>query len=87
MQRWYEMHWRHVCGAFTGPFGALLRWQLAHFNGKLPGRMHWFPAGTYAANMLACATIFAAQVRRQELHHMMSCTLSVGMCIGVLLHR
>jgi len=41
----------------------LLRWKLAHFNGKLPGSLHWFPAGTYVANMVACATIFAAQVQ------------------------
>ena len=51
------------CCPHAGPFGALLRWKLAHFNGKLPGSLHWFPAGTYAANMVACATIFAAQVR------------------------
>ena len=60
------MHQSDVVGTVTGPFGALLRWQLASFNGKLPGSMHWFPAGTYAANMLACVTIFAAQVLYQE---------------------
>ena len=26
----------------------------------MPGRAKWFPAGTYAANTLACAVIFAA---------------------------
>lgn len=45
----------------AGQFGALLRWQLARFNARLPGCLHWFPAGTFAANMLACAFIFACQ--------------------------
>lgn len=45
----------------AGQFGALLRWQLARFNARLPGRLHWFPAGTFAANLLACAVIYAFQ--------------------------
>ncbi len=45
----------------TGPPGALLRWQLGSLNGALPGQA-WLPAGTLAANLLACAIIFAVQV-------------------------
>ena len=45
----------------AGQFGALGRWQLAKLNARLPGRLHWFPAGTFAANMLACICIFAFQ--------------------------
>jgi len=49
--------------AFAGPFGALLRWQLAGWNSALPGRLGWFPAGTFAANFLACVAIFVVEVR------------------------
>lgn len=59
----YQILYGCICCPRAGPFGALLRWKLAHFNGKLPGSLQWFPAGTYAANMVACATIFAAQVQ------------------------
>jgi CrcB protein len=35
--------------------GALLRWKLGGLNGKLPMEGYsWFPAGTLAANVLAC---------------------------------
>ena len=34
------------------PAGATLRWQLcSRLNGALPGRWHWFPAGTFLSNM------------------------------------
>lgn len=36
------------------PFGAVLRWLLSGYNSRLPRPLHWFPAGTFAANMLAC---------------------------------
>ena len=45
-----------------GPFGALVRWQLSGLNFKLAGRAKWFPAGTFAANMLACCIDFALEV-------------------------
>ena len=38
------------------PAGAALRWQLcSRLNGALPGRWHWFPAGTFLSNMGGCA--------------------------------
>lgn len=43
------------------PFGALLRWKLALLNGKL-SMSPWFPAGTLAANLLACCIDFGTQV-------------------------
>lgn len=41
---WYASLW--------APLGALLRWHLSKYNGKLPGYWSWFPAGTLAANLL-----------------------------------
>lgn len=46
-----------------GPFGAVMRWQLSKLNFKLPGRAKWFPAGTFAANMIACVVDYALMVR------------------------
>ena len=46
-----------------GPFGAVMRWQLSKLNFKLPGRAQWFPAGTFAANMIACCVDYALEVR------------------------
>ncbi|KAK9821156.1 hypothetical protein WJX74_001885 [Apatococcus lobatus] len=43
------------------PAGAILRWQLSNLNGRLPKPLAFFPAGTFAANMLACAFDFAVQ--------------------------
>ena len=43
------------------PFGAILRWQLSKLNGRLPKPLTFFPAGTFTANMLACAFDFAVQ--------------------------
>lgn len=43
------------------PAGAILRWQLSKLNGRLPRPLAFFPAGTFAANMLACAFDFAVQ--------------------------
>ncbi|EIE22217.1 hypothetical protein COCSUDRAFT_42582 [Coccomyxa subellipsoidea C-169] len=37
-----------------GPFGCTLRWLLSKYNYKLPGHWKWLPAGTFAANMIAC---------------------------------
>ena len=51
----------HVC-ASSGPPGALLRWLLADLNFAAPGAAAWFPFGTFAANLLACAVIFAMEV-------------------------
>lgn len=39
-----------------------LRWKLSHWNYKLAGRWAWFPAGTFAANMLGTTIDFALQV-------------------------
>ena len=36
------------------PIGALLRWKLSAWNGRLPGSWSWVPAGTLAANLIAC---------------------------------
>ena len=47
-----------------GPAGALARWQLARFNGQLPGRWAWFPIGTFAANQLACTISFGLEALR-----------------------
>lgn len=46
-----------------GPFGCWLRWLLARLNGKLgpAPAWSWFPAGTFAANMLACVLDYAVQ--------------------------
>lgn len=49
--------------ACPGPPGALLRWLLADLNFAAPGAAAWFPFGTFAANLLACAVIFAMEVR------------------------
>lgn len=35
---------------FLAPFGALCRWKLSEFNGKLPN-YSWFPFGTFLANI------------------------------------
>jgi fluoride ion exporter CrcB/FEX len=37
--------------ACLAPFGALLRWNLSVFNGKLSGDLSWIPAGTLIANV------------------------------------
>jgi fluoride ion exporter CrcB/FEX len=42
----------------------VLRWYLSRYNYKLRGSWDWFPAGTYAANMLGVAIDFSLQVRR-----------------------
>ncbi|KAK9825249.1 hypothetical protein WJX74_003303 [Apatococcus lobatus] len=54
------------------PAGAILRWQLSKLNGRMPQPLTFFPAGTFAANMLACACDFAVQsaiVARQPLSY------------------
>mmetsp|Transcript_14509 Transcript_14509/g.17649 ORF Transcript_14509/g.17649 Transcript_14509/m.17649 type:complete len:605 (-) Transcript_14509:41-1855(-) len=40
-----------VYAGILAPFGALLRWKLSTFNGKIQ-RYHWFPVGTFAANVI-----------------------------------
>lgn len=44
------------------PFGAVLRWLLSGYNSRLPRPLHWFPAGTFAANMLACGIDYVLMV-------------------------
>ena len=34
---------------------------MPRLNTALPGRWRWYPAGTHAANALACACIYAAE--------------------------
>ena len=46
-----------------GPFGCTLRWLLSKYNYKLPGHWKWLPAGTLAANMIACLVDYAVGVR------------------------
>ena len=48
-----------------GPFGATLRWLLSGYNSRLPRPLHWFPIGTFAANMLACIIDFVLAVSGQ----------------------
>ena len=36
------------------PLGAVLRWELLRFNGKLKGSLQWLPLGTFVANITAC---------------------------------
>ncbi|GMH42179.1 hypothetical protein BSKO_10098 [Bryopsis sp. KO-2023] len=53
--------WKKLCVAVLfGPLGAILRWRLGAVNGKMKGGLSWFPAGTFAANMIACAVSFLA---------------------------
>jgi len=50
---------RFYASVLLAPFGAVARWQLSSLNGTLP--WSWFPAGTFAANMLACILSFVSQ--------------------------
>ena len=50
---------RFYASVLLAPFGAVARWQLSSLNGALPWT--WFPAGTFAANMLACILSFVSQ--------------------------
>ena len=59
-----------------GPPGALLRWLLADLNFAAPGAAAWFPFGTFAANLLACAVIFAMEVRALP-HYMSGATVRI----------
>ena len=45
------------------PFGAVLRWLLSGYNSRLPPPLHWFPIGTFAANMVACIIDYVLQVQ------------------------
>lgn len=47
----------HLCCSCT------LRWWLSRWNYKLAGGWAWFPAGTFAANMLGTALDFGLEVR------------------------
>ncbi|KAK9813594.1 hypothetical protein WJX73_009190 [Symbiochloris irregularis] len=49
-QQWFAL--------ILAPFGAGLRWYLSRFNKKLPRPLEWYPAGTFAANMIACMIDF-----------------------------
>ena len=57
---------REVClAALCGPFGVVVRWQLARWNGALRAAP-WLPLGTLAANVAACvfdAALAAGYVR------------------------
>ncbi|PRW44982.1 Camphor resistance family isoform 1 [Chlorella sorokiniana] len=55
---WLRTIW--MC-CLLGPFGCTLRWWLSRWNYKLPGALAWFPAGTFAANMLGTTTDFSLQ--------------------------
>ena len=49
-QQWFAL--------LFAPFGCILRWLLSKLN-TMEGRpLNWFPVGTFAANMLACAIDF-----------------------------
>ncbi len=49
----YSTTWRTMWyAALFAPIGALLRWKWSSYNGKLPGSLGWFPAGTFLANMV-----------------------------------
>ena len=49
-----------------GPFGAVMRWLLSGYNSRLPRPLHWFPIGTFAANMSACIIDFVLQVGQSK---------------------
>jgi fluoride ion exporter CrcB/FEX len=53
-----------------GPAGCLLRFYLSRFNGSLKGRWAWLPAGTFAANMVACAVNFSLRAGIDTTRHM-----------------
>jgi fluoride ion exporter CrcB/FEX len=46
----YRKQW---LSALFAPLGALLRWKLSRFNGRLKGSWQWFPLGTFDANIMA----------------------------------
>jgi hypothetical protein len=56
---WLRIIWMSV---LLGPLGCVLRWFLSRFNYKLRGSWAWFPAGTFAANMLGVCIDFGLQV-------------------------
>ena len=45
-----------------GPAGCTARWLLSQANYTLPGRWKWLPAGTLAANMIACLVDYVVGV-------------------------
>ena len=49
-----------VYAVMWAPPGALLRWQLSGFNGKLGGDWSWLPAGTLAANIFGSVVSITA---------------------------
>ncbi|KAI3426157.1 hypothetical protein D9Q98_008534 [Chlorella vulgaris] len=55
---WLRIIWMSV---LLGPLGCVLRWFLSRFNYKLHGSWAWFPAGTFAANMLGVCIDFGLQ--------------------------
>lgn len=49
-QQWFAL--------LFAPFGCILRWLLSKLNTMQHRPLPWFPAGTFAANMIACAIDF-----------------------------
>lgn len=47
----------HAVAVLIGPIGCLLRYTLSRYNGAVQ-QWKWFPAGTFAANMLGCTVNF-----------------------------
>ena len=47
----YRQMW---CSALLAPLGTIMRWRLARLNGRLQDHWHWFPVGTFRANIIAC---------------------------------
>ncbi|KAL3137658.1 hypothetical protein ABBQ38_004932 [Trebouxia sp. C0009 RCD-2024] len=48
-QQWFAL--------LLAPFGCVLRWLLSKLN-TIERPLPWFPAGTFAANMVACSIVF-----------------------------
>ncbi|KAL3150775.1 hypothetical protein ABBQ32_000546 [Trebouxia sp. C0010 RCD-2024] len=48
---------QHWFALLFAPFGCVLRWLLSKLN-TMDRPLRWFPAGTFAANMIACSIVF-----------------------------
>jgi fluoride ion exporter CrcB/FEX len=57
----------YAVALLVGPIGCYLRFYLSRFNGSIKGRWSWFPAGTFAANMIACIVNFTVRAYTQQL--------------------
>ncbi|KAL4423054.1 hypothetical protein ABPG77_005859 [Micractinium sp. CCAP 211/92] len=56
--QWLRQAWM---SCLLGPPGCILRWWLSRWNYQIKGRWQWYPAGTFAANMLGTATPLACR--------------------------